>query len=73
MDVTRDFHTKRSTSERKTQYDITYMWNLKYGTSELIHKTEADLTTQKTDTGCQGGVGIGEGRTGVWGSADANY
>ena len=58
MDVTRDFHTKQSKSERKIQYDITYMWNLKYGTSELIHKTEADSTTQKTDRGCQGGWGL---------------
>ena len=26
--------------ERKTPYDITYMWNIKYGTNELIYKTE---------------------------------
>ena len=33
-DATRDSHTKRSKSERERQvsYDITYMWNLKYGT-----------------------------------------
>ena len=24
-------------------YDITYMWNLKYDTNELIYKTEIDL------------------------------
>ena len=23
-------------------YDVTYMWNLKYGTNELIYKTETD-------------------------------
>ena len=28
-------------------YDITYMWNLKYGTNELICETETD--SQKTD------------------------
>ena len=32
----------RGLSQRKTNiiYDITYMWNLKYGTNELIYKTE---------------------------------
>ena len=44
MDATRDHHTKRSKSERKRQipYDITYMWNLKYDTNELIYKTDTD-------------------------------
>ena len=32
MDATRDYHTKWSKSERQIPYDITYMWNLKYGT-----------------------------------------
>ena len=26
--------------ERQIPYDITYMWNLKYDTNELIYKTE---------------------------------
>ena len=44
MDVTRDHHTKWSKSERERQitYDITSMWNLKYGTNEPIYKTETD-------------------------------
>ena len=31
MDGSRDYHTKRSKSDRERQisYDITYMWNLK--------------------------------------------
>ena len=33
-------------SERDTLYDITYMWNLKYDTNELIHKTETDSATE---------------------------
>ena len=47
MDATRDDHTKWSQSERERQlpYDITYMWNLKYGTNELIYKTETDSQT----------------------------
>ena len=34
----RDYHTKWSKSEREIQIpdDITYMWNLKYNTNELI-------------------------------------
>ena len=41
MDGTRDSHTKWSKSERERQmpYDITYMWNLKYGTNEPVYKT----------------------------------
>ena len=47
MDGPRDYHTKRSKSERERQipYDITYMWNIKYDTNELIYKTETDSQT----------------------------
>ena len=43
-DGPRDDHTKWSKSERERQipYDITYMWNLKYDTNELLYKTETD-------------------------------
>ena len=30
-------------------YDITYMWNLKYDTNELIYETETDSQTLRTD------------------------
>ena len=30
---------------RQILYDITYMWNLKYNTNELICKTETDSQT----------------------------
>ena len=36
-------------------YDITYMWNQKYGTDDLIYKTETDH-------------GLGEQTCGCWGS-----
>ena len=40
MVETRDSH-KWSESERgQMPYDITYMWNLKYGTNEPSYKTE---------------------------------
>ena len=47
MNGTRDYHTKWSKSDRERQipYDITYMWNLKYDTNELIYKTETDSQT----------------------------
>ena len=40
----RAYHTKWSQSERERQipYDITYTWNLKYGTNEPICNIEAD-------------------------------
>jgi len=33
--------------ERQIPFDITYMWNLKYGTNETINKTQTQ--TQRTD------------------------
>ena len=42
MDITRDYHTSCSQSERERQipYDTTYMWNPKYDTNKSIYKTE---------------------------------
>ena len=37
--------SSKSDRERKIPYDITYMWNLKYDTNELIYKTETDSQT----------------------------
>ena len=34
--------------ERQMPY-ITFMWNLKYDTNELIYKTETDSQTQRTN------------------------
>ena len=47
MDGPRDYHYQRSKSERERQipHDITYMWNLKHDTNELIYKTETDSQT----------------------------
>ena len=44
MNGPRDYHTKQNKPKRERQipYDITYMWNLKYGTDELIYETETD-------------------------------
>ena len=42
MDGPRDGHTEWSNLDRERQisYDISYIWNLKNGTKELIYKTE---------------------------------
>ena len=34
-----------SQKEKDKYHDITYMWNLKYDTNELIYKTGIDLQT----------------------------
>ena len=47
MDGPRDYHTKWS--QTKISHDITHMWNLKYDANELIHETETDSQTQRTD------------------------
>ena len=41
MYATRDSHTKPE-RERQMPYDVTYTWNLKYGTNDLIYKIETD-------------------------------
>ena len=48
---------------------MTYMWNLKHDTNELNYET--DRLTEQRDRLVVVGAGTG-GRTGSWGSADAN-
>ena len=47
MDGSEYYHTKWSKPEREIQMpcDITYMWNIKYDTNELIYKIETDSQT----------------------------
>ena len=51
MDGPMDYHTKWSQSdrERRTSYDIVYMWDLNYGTNKPIYKTDTDSQTWKTN------------------------
>ena len=35
----------KSERERQIPYDITFMWNLKYGTNEPIYETETESQT----------------------------
>ena len=47
--ATGDSHTTWNKSEREGQipYNITYIWNLKYGTNEHNYKTEIDSDIEK--------------------------
>ena len=49
MDATRDPLSELSQKEREIPYDITCMWNIKYGTNEPIYKIEIDSQTQRLD------------------------
>ena len=62
MDGPRDYRTKWSKSDRERQisYDITYMWNLKNDTNELIYQTDTDSQTQRMNLWLPKGKG-GEG------------
>ena len=73
MDGTRDFPIKWSKPERERQipYDITYTWNLIYGTNEPFHRKEMHRLGEQT-CGCQGGRG-GSGMDWELGLIDANY
>ena len=54
-------------TEKQISCDITYMWNLKYDTNELIYKTETDSQTQKTNLQLPKGKGRERrGTLGVW-------
>ena len=47
-------------------YDITYMWNLKYGPNEPIYEREIDSQTQRTDMVAKGEGEEGRNGLGVW-------
>ena len=68
MDGPRDYHTKRSKSDRERQiYDITYMWNLKkwYKWTYLQNRNRlTDLENQILVT--KGDSGGGGDKLGVW-------
>ena len=50
----------KSERERQIPCDITYMWNLKYGTDEPICKTETDSEMEsKLVAAKQEGEGVG--------------
>ena len=50
----------------KIPYDITYMWNLKYGTNDLSTKQKQTHRHREWICGCQG-EGLEWNGLGVWG------
>ena len=52
----------KSERERQISYDITYIWNAKYGTNSPTYKTEIDSQSQRTDLWLPRGKGEGIGR-----------
>lgn len=42
-------------------YDITYLWNLKYGTDDPTYKTKTDHSQGEQTCGCWSGGGSGSG------------
>ena len=75
MDGTRESHTKWSKSERERQisYDITFMWNIKYGTIKSICRTETKLMGIENRPVVAKGEEEGVRWTGSLALADANY
>ena len=59
MDGPRNYHTKRSKSERQIPYDITYMWNLIMAQMNLSTKQKQTHRHREQTCGCQGGGGWG--------------
>ena len=59
MDGLRDSHAKggKSDRERHIPQETTCMWKLKYGTNEVIYKTETDSQTLKTNVWLPKGKG----------------
>ena len=50
--------------ERKIPFDITYIWNLIYGTNEHFHRKETHGLGEQT-CGCQGGRSVMDRESGV--------
>ena len=57
----------KSERERQTPYDITYVWNLKYDSNEIIYEAEQTHRHREQTCGCQGGGVWGRGRQEGWG------
>ena len=56
-----------SEGERQVSYDITYIWNVIYGTSEPIYRKEINSRTWRTDLWLPRGRRREWEGLGVWG------
>ena len=59
MDLEMIILNKVSEKETKIPYDITYMWNLKYDTNELIYKTDRLMDIKNRFAVSRGGRKLG--------------
>ena len=68
MDETRGYHTKWGKSGKKRQkpYDITYMWNLKYDTNELLWNGNWLTDVENTLVVANGVGGLRKDELRVW-------
>ena len=71
MDLEMIVLSEVSQKEKDKHHDITYMWNLKYNTNELIPKTETDSDIENRHVVAGGGP-AGEGSIGSLELANAN-
>ena len=62
-----------SDRDRLIPYDITYMWNLKYDTNELIYETETDSQTSRKDGWLPWGKRLGKGWSWRQGLVDVSF
>ena len=66
MDGHRDYYTKWSKLEKKQiPSDITYIWNLKHDTKELMYRAEKTHRYTEQTCDCQG--------SGEWGRKDGKF
>ena len=63
---------KQIRKRRQIPYDITYGWNLKYGTNDPICKTETNSRTWRTDLRLPRGRAGGSGMDGGFGISRCN-
>ena len=61
-----------SQKEKDKYYTISRTWNLKYDTNQCMKQKQTHRYREQT-CGYQGGEGVGEGRNGSLGLAEANY
>ena len=60
------YQTEGTQKDREVAYDITYMWNLKDDTNELICTIGGVSQEREQTCGCQAKEGLGGNGLGVW-------
>ena len=66
MDLEIIILSEASHTDRDKYHDITYMWNLKNDTNELIAKQKQTHRHRKQTYGYQRGQRVGRDKLGIW-------